>query len=67
MDFVSDTLATGRTFRALTIVDEYTRECPAIEADTSLPGARVIRALEQLSATRGLPDEIPVDNGPGIR
>lgn len=40
MDFVSDTLATGRTFRALTIVDEYTRECPAIEADTSLPGAR---------------------------
>ena len=64
MDFVSDTLATGRTFRALTIVDEYTRECPAIEADTSLPGARVIRVLEQLSVTRGLPGEIRVDNGP---
>ncbi len=64
MDFISDTLANGRNFRALTIVDEYTRECPAIEADTSLPGARVIRVLEQLSITRGLPGEIRVDNGP---
>jgi putative transposase len=35
MDFVSDTLASGRPFRSLTIVDEYTRECPAIEVDTS--------------------------------
>jgi putative transposase len=64
MDFVSDTLATGRTFRVLTIVDEYTRECPAIEADTSLPGLRVIRVLEGLAANRGLPEEIRVDNGP---
>jgi putative transposase len=64
MDFVNDTLANGRTFRALTIVDEYTRECPAIEADTSLPGARVIRVLKQLSSARGLPAEIRVDNGP---
>jgi putative transposase len=64
MDFVNDTLANGRTFRALTIVDEYTRECPAIEADTSLPGARVIRVLKQLSIARGLPAEIRVDNGP---
>jgi len=64
MDFVSDTLAMGRTFRVLTIVDEYTRECPAIEADTSLPGLRVIRVLESLAATRGLPEEIRVDNGP---
>jgi putative transposase len=64
MDFVSDTLAQGRTFRVLTILDEYTRECLAIEADTSLPGLRVIRVLEQLVHTRGLPDEIHVDHGP---
>jgi hypothetical protein len=51
MDFVNDTLANGRTFRALTIVDEYTRECPAIEADTSLPGARVIRVKATLEHT----------------
>jgi putative transposase len=64
MDFVSDTLASGRTFRALTIIDEYTRECPAIEVDTSLPGLRVIRVLELLADTRGLPEEIRVDHGP---
>ena len=64
MDFVSDTLSSARTFRALTIVDEYTRESPAIEVDTSLPGLRVIRALEQLAETRGLPEEIRVDHGP---
>ena len=46
MDFVSDRLAYGRTFRVLTIIDEYTRECLAMEADTSLPGLRVIRVLE---------------------
>ena len=64
MDFVSDTLAHGRTFRVLTIIDEHTRECLAMEADTSLPGLRVIRVLEQLAHTRGLPQEIQVDNGP---
>jgi putative transposase len=64
MDFVSDTLAHGRTFRVLTIIDEYTRECLRIEADTSLPGMRVIRVLEQLAETRGLPEEIHVDHGP---
>lgn len=64
MDFVSDTLATGRPFRVLTIVDECTRESPAMEADTSLPGKRVIRVLESIAATRDLPREIRVDNGP---
>jgi putative transposase len=64
MDFVSDTLANGRPFRSLTIVDEYTRECPAIEVDTSLPGLRVVRVLQQLADTRGLPNEIRVDHGP---
>ena len=64
MDFVSDTLADGRRFRVLTIVDEFTRECPAVEVDTSLPGARVIRVLERLAFIRGLPKEVRVDNGP---
>jgi putative transposase len=64
MDFVTDSLVTGRRFRALTIVDEYTRECPAIEVDTSLGGRRVIEVLERLEETRGLPEVITVDNGP---
>jgi len=64
MDFMRDTLATGRPFRTLNIVDDYTRECPVIEVDHSLPGLRVVRVLEELAATRGLPDTIVVDNGP---
>jgi putative transposase len=64
MDFVSDSLADGRSFRALAIVDHYTRECPVIEVDLSLPGARVLRVLEQVAEERGLPDAIRVDHGP---
>ena len=64
MDFVADTLAHGRTFRVLTIIDEHTRECLAVETDTSLPGLRVIRVLKHLAQTRGLPEEIHVDHGP---
>jgi putative transposase len=63
MDFMSDCLATGRRFRTLNIVDDLTRECPAIEVDTSLPGARVVRVLEKLAFLRGLPDTIVIDNG----
>ena len=64
MDFVSDTTVTGRRFRALAIVDDYSRECPAIEVDASLGGARVVGGLERLAETRGLPEVITVDNGP---
>ena len=64
MDFVSDSTVTGRRFRALTIVDDYSRECPAIEVDTSLGGLRVVGVLERLAETRGLPEVITVDNGP---
>lgn len=64
MDFVSDNLATGRRFRALVIVDEYSRECLAIEVDTSLGGRRVVNVLEKLSKVRGLPEVITIDNGP---
>lgn len=64
MDFVQDVLASGRRFRVLTLIDEYTRECPAVEVDTSISGARVCRVLDQLAETRGLPESIIVDNGP---
>jgi putative transposase len=64
MDFTADTLADGRVFRTLNIVDDFTRECVAIEVDRSLPGLRVARVLDRLQATVGLPHSIVVDNGP---
>jgi putative transposase len=63
MDFVADTLDDGRRFRALTVVDLFTRECLAIEADFSLPGRRVTAVLDRLATTRTLPKFITVDNG----
>jgi putative transposase len=64
MDFVSDTLSCGRRFRALSIVDCHSRECLALEVDISLSGERVVRVLERLRETRGLPQVIQTDNGP---
>lgn len=64
MDFMLDGLRNGRRFRTLNIVDDYTRECLAIEVDFSLPGARVVRVLDGLAVTRGLPETITIDNGP---
>ena len=64
MDFVQDRLASGRRMRLLTIVDDYSRECPAIEVDTSLPGLRVTQVLDRLAERCGLPELITVDNGP---
>ena len=55
---------TGRRFRALAIVDDYSRECPAFEVNISLGGARVVGVLERLAEARGLPDVITVDNRP---
>ncbi len=64
MDVTLDTLADGRAFRTLNIVDDFTRECVAIEVDRSLPGLRVTRVLDRLHGTIGLPAAIVVDNGP---
>lgn len=64
MDFMVDTLADGRGFRTLNIVDDFTRECLAIEVDRSLPGLRVARVLDRLASAVGLPQTIVVDNGP---
>ena len=66
VDFVSDALAWGRRIRLFTVVDIFTREALAIEVDTSLPGGRVVRVLEQLVLERGAPDEIVLDNGPEL-
>ena len=63
MNFVSDALSCGRRFRALTLIDAHSRECLALEVDTSLSGHRVVRVLEQLKEWRGLPQVIQVDNG----
>ena len=64
VDFMTDALSSGRRFRTLNIVDDYTRECLAIEVDTSLGGGRVVRVLEELKLRRGLPQQIRSDNGP---
>ncbi len=64
MDFVTDSIVTGRRFRALAIVDQYFRECPAIDINTSLGGARVVAVLDRLAETRELPRTITIDNGP---
>ncbi|MGH9650830.1 MAG: IS3 family transposase, partial [Terriglobales bacterium] len=64
MDFMADALGTGRHFRTLNLVDEYTREALAIEVDTSLPGERVVRVLEQLRQQGRKPEWIVTDNGP---
>lgn len=63
LDFVSDQLTDGRRFRVLTVVDDCTRECLALIADTSLSGLRVARELETLIASRGRPRMIVSDNG----
>lgn len=64
MDFMRDTLANGRSFRTLNLVDVFSRQCLAIEVDTSLPSARVVRVLDQVAGQHGYPEEIAVDNGP---
>jgi len=63
MDFVADALFDGRRFRALTMVDNYTRESLAIDIGQSLKGEDVVAALNRITAERGLPVTIKVDNG----
>jgi putative transposase len=64
MDFVADSLFNGRRLRILTVVDDFSKECPVLEVDHSLTGQRVTRVLERVALTRGLPEVITVDNGP---
>jgi putative transposase len=62
MDFMSDSLTDGRLLRTFNVLDNYNREGLCIEVDLSLPGARVIRSLEQIIEWRGKPDAIRLDN-----
>jgi len=64
MDFVSDGFVDGRRLLCLNIVNDFTKECLAIEVDTSLPGYRVVSVLERLAEKRGLPTSVTVDNRP---
>ncbi len=66
LDFAADVLATGRTVRVLGVVDTFTRECLALEADTSFASRRVTRVLEQIIRERGRPQSIRCDNGPEL-
>ena len=63
MDFISGSTASGRKYRILNVLDQYTRESLAMEIDTSLPGERVVRVLNRICEERGLPKRIRMDNG----
>ena len=63
LDFLSDAFSDGRRFRILAIVDDFTRECLALVADTSLPGLRVVRELDAIITARGRPTMCVSDNG----
>ena len=62
--YAKEGLRDGRKFRALTIVDQFSRQCPNIAVDTSISGQRVTRVLEELDQVTGLPEVIVMDNGP---
>jgi|SRR5579863_219343 len=64
LDFVHDAVACGRAIRVLSAVDAYTRECLALEVDTSFASRRVTRVLDQIIQERGRPEAIRCDNGP---
>ena len=66
LDFAHDAVACGRAIRVLSVVDAYTRECLALEVDTSFASRRVTRVLEAIVAERGVPQAIRCDNGPEL-
>ncbi|SCB56110.1 putative transposase [Bradyrhizobium shewense] len=63
LDFLSDAFADGRRFRILAVVDDFTRECPALVADSSLPGLQVVRELDSIIAWRSRPTMCLSDDG----
>lgn len=66
LDFVSDVFAHGRRLRVLGVIDDFTAECLALVADTSLSGVRVARELDAVIASRKRPAMIVSDNGPEL-
>jgi putative transposase len=63
-DFVFDACANGQQLKCLTVVDEYTRECLAINVAGSIRSQQVIEVLAQLISVRGAPRVLRSDNGP---
>lgn len=66
LDFAHNAVNCGRAIRVLSVVDAYTRECLALEVDTSFASRRVTRVLEAIVGTRGAPQAIRCDNGPEL-
>ncbi len=66
VDFVHDTLYSGRKFRTFNVIDEGVREVLGIEVDTSLTGGRITRVMDQLKEMYGVPEAIRCDNGPEL-
>jgi hypothetical protein len=66
LDFVSDVTAAGQRLRVLCVVDAFTRECLALETDTSMPSGRVRRVLDGIIGQRGAPRSLRSDNGPEV-
>ena len=66
VDFASDVMNGGRTFRVMSVVDSFTRECLALEVDTSMGSQRLTRVLDGIKQRRGLPLAIRSDNGPEL-
>jgi len=66
LDFLCDAVATGRVVRVLSVVDNFTRECLALEADTSFASQRVTRVLDSIISQRGRPKALRLDNGPEL-
>lgn len=64
LDFMSDSLTDGRSYRVLNVIDDFNREGLAVEVDHSLPSAGVVRVLDQVAEERGYPRKLRSDNGP---
>jgi putative transposase len=66
IDFASDVAASGQRLRVFSVVDAFTRECLALETDTSMPSRRVTRVLQGIITQRGAPQFLRSDNGPEV-
>jgi len=66
VDFMSDSLLSGRPFRTFNVIDDFNREALSIEIDTSLPSGRVVRILDNIASWRGYPQRLRSDNGPEL-
>lgn len=66
VDFMSDSLLSGRPFRTFNVLDDFNREALSIEVDTSLPAGRIVRVLDTIGSWRGYPQRLRSDNGPEL-